>query len=345
MSLLEKLENYTNNKTSLLSLYDPNKNEGIYIKEIFRTENNNFILFYNFGTWKDNGSYSSYDCLENLEQRLIKIDRKGKKITNPITVNHSNNEQLKLFLVQDKFFLVDSKVIKRIDKDFKIEKEINNYEICPSGGNIDASQKLSNNNIIISMYKFFYILNNNFEIVSKIPKDEKIRARDIYELNDGRFFVHGGDEIPNNYEVNGVIFNSTKLNDKFYLINNEGLEKSILNDQNQLRGDGELDVYAENNGKIYYVFKFYFECHIIDLKNFQLETKIKEHCFGGFSFYKYDEKLYYGTWKQLTDELPGLIYFNNKNIGRIVIRDNVIIIEETIGNGRVSQKEFYFVEL
>ena len=268
MTFSEKLANYKENKISVLSLYDANKNEGIDIKEIFQTEDKNFIIFYNFGTWMDTGSQSSYDCLENIEQRLIKINRKSKILTKPVTVGHSNNKQLNLFFIQDKFFLVNSKVIKRIDKDFNVEKEISNYEICSNGGNIDASQKLSNGNIIIAMYKFFYILNINFEIVSKIPKDEKIIARNIYELNDGRFFVHGGDEIPNNYEVNEVTFNSTKLNDKFYLFNNEGLEKSILNDKNRMwNNEDEVDNYAENNGKIFYAFRWECKFQIIDLNN------------------------------------------------------------------------------
>ena len=44
------------------------------------------------------------------------------------------------------------------------------------------------------MKKFFYILNYNFEIISKILKEEKIHVRNIYELSDGRLFVHGGEE-------------------------------------------------------------------------------------------------------------------------------------------------------
>ena len=178
----------------------------------------------------DTGSQSSFGCLENNEQRFVKINKKGKKIFGPITVNHSNNEKLKLYLIQNKFFLVDSKVIKKISKDFQIEKEINIDEIFHDG-TIDGSQTLSNGNIIIAMNKFFYCLNNNLDIVSKIPKDEKIRVRNIYELSDGRFFVHGGEEFPYSYEVNGTIINSHRPNDKFYLFNNKGLEKSILNDK------------------------------------------------------------------------------------------------------------------
>jgi hypothetical protein len=146
----------------------------------------------------DTGSYSSYDCLENIEQLFIKIDRKLNKIGEQITLNHSNNKQLKLFLINDKLFLIDFKVIKRINKNFQIEKDINVNEIYEEAV-IEANQKLlngNNGNIIISIKKFFYILNYNFEIVSKIHKEEKTHVRNIYELSDGRFFLHGGDEIP-----------------------------------------------------------------------------------------------------------------------------------------------------
>ena len=75
-------------------------------------------------------------------------------------------------MIQDKFFLVDSKVIKKINKNFQIEKEIStapgihNLQLGLLGnvndnfeeGSIDASQKLSNGNIIIAMKTFFLIL-------------------------------------------------------------------------------------------------------------------------------------------------------------------------------------------
>ena len=99
MTLLEKFANYKKNKVPISSLFDANQNQGISIKEIFPKEDKNFILFYNFGTWIDSGSNSSFDCLENNEQRFVKINKKGKTIFGPITVNHSNNEQLKLFLI------------------------------------------------------------------------------------------------------------------------------------------------------------------------------------------------------------------------------------------------------
>ena len=37
--------------------------------------------------------------------------------------------------------------------------------------------------------------------------------------------------MPYSYEVNGTKFNSYRLSDKFYLFNNEGIEKSNLNDE------------------------------------------------------------------------------------------------------------------
>ena len=39
---------------------------------------------------------------------------------------------------------------------------------------------------LLSNEKIFYILNYIFEIVSKIPKEEKTKVRNIYELSDGR---------------------------------------------------------------------------------------------------------------------------------------------------------------
>ena len=345
MSLVEKFKTYKNNRVPIPDLFDANNNQGISIKEIFpSSEDKNFILFYNFGTWMDTGSFSSYDCLENIEQRFIKVDRQGNKIGEPITVNQSNNEHLELFLIKDKFILVDSKVIKRINKNFQIEKEININNICEEGV-ITASQKLLNGNLIIAMKKFFYILNNNFEIVSKIPKEEKIQVRNIYELKDGRFFVHGGDEIPYDYEVDGVTFNSYRTNDKFYLFNNAGLEKSIFNAENR-NPLYSKDSFAENNGKIYYTLYFNVECHIINLHNFQLEKKIEENYVGSLSFYNYGGKLYYSDCEELPpNEFPGFIYLEEKGISKLFIRDNVIVIIESIPNGRVSENEFYFADL
>ncbi len=128
MSFVEKFKTYKNNRVPISALFDENQNQGISLKEIFLFEDKKFILFYNFGTWADTGSFSSNDCLENIEQRFIKIDRKGNKISEQITVNHSNNEQLKLFLIQDKFFLIDSKVIKRINKNLKSKKKLMSME-------------------------------------------------------------------------------------------------------------------------------------------------------------------------------------------------------------------------
>ena len=193
------------------------------------------------------------------------------------------------------------------------------------------------------MKKFFYFLNYNFEIVSKIPKEEKTHVRNIYELSDGRFFVHGGDEIPYNYEVNGTTFNSYKMSDKFYLFNNEGLEKSILNDEKRNSIYNE-DAFAENNGKIYYALNFNI-CHIINLHNFELEKLIKENDVASLTFYNYGGKLYYGDWREFPNQFPGFIYLEKKEFRKLIIRDNVIVILKSLPGGRVSEDEFYFVDL
>ena len=166
----------------------------------------------------------------------------------------------------------------------------------------------------------------------------------IYELSDGRFFVHWGEEIPYSYEVNGTTINSHRTNDKFYLFNNEGLEKSILNNKGRPPQRNE-DTFAENNGKINYSLNFNCECHIIDLNSFKLEKLIKENYVGALSFYKYEGKLYFSTWEESLNEFPGFIFLNKKDIQRIIIRDNVIIIMKTIPNGKVYREDFYFVYL
>ena len=78
--------------------------------------------------------------------------------------------------------------------------------------------------------------------------------------------------MPYSYEVNGTKFNSYRMSDKFYLFNNEGIEKSILNDEKRNPIFNE-DSFAENNGKIYYA-----------LHNFELEKLIKENYVANLSF-------------------------------------------------------------
>ena len=59
MSFVEKFKTYKNNRVPIPALFDENQKQGISLKEIFPFEDKNFILFYNFGTWADTGSFSS----------------------------------------------------------------------------------------------------------------------------------------------------------------------------------------------------------------------------------------------------------------------------------------------
>jgi len=133
------------------------------------------------------------------------------------------------------------------------------------------------------------------------------------------------------------------MSDKFYLFNNEGLEKSILNDEKRNSIYNE-DAFAENNGKIYYALNFNI-CHIINLHNFELEKLIKENDVASLAFYNYQGKLYYGDWREFPNQFPGFIYLEKKEFRKLIIRDNVIVILKSLPGGRVSEDEFYFVDL
>jgi hypothetical protein len=150
--------------------------------------------------------------------------------------------------------------------------------------------------------------------------------------------------MPYSYEVNGTIFNSYRMSDKFYLFNNEGLEKSILNDEKRNPIYNE-DSFAENNGKIYYALNFNIECHIINLHNFEIEKLIKENEVASLAFYNYGGKLYYGDWREFPNQFPGFIYLEKKEFRKLIIRDDVIVILKSMPNGRVSEDEFYFADL
>ena len=151
-------------------------------------------------------------------------------------------------------------------------------------------------------------------------------------------------EMKSLYEVNGTTFNSYIMSDKFYLFNNEGLEKSILNyeKRNYLLNE---DTFTENNGKIYYALNFNIECYIINLHNFELEKLIKENDIVSLAFYNNEGKLYYGDWREFPNEFPGFIYLEKKEFRKLIIRDNVIVIIKSLPGGRVSEDEFYFADL